>query len=274
MVYYRWWGDWRFFQPEEYLSMLELVRAGSLDLRLAALLWMLMEKRTSVLVASGPSFAGKTTFLNALLDFLPPQVSQVHLQGNYEAVRLVQEAAPDQTYMVADEISNHLYGYVWGEIARKVFGLLPLGHALGGAMHARNAREALEVLHYALGLPLTVLAWVRAVINLRAAPGRNFDEEPIRYVEAVSLVSPANEGISIEIIAARRSKEEGIEFMIDRELESALSAVIGSREGGIMPEIARREIFLGNLMKGGALSREELRKAVLDFYASRKDVNK
>ena len=268
MTFTSWWGDWRLFEPEKYLSMLELVKSGSLDLRLASLLWVLMEKRVSIMVVAGPSWAGKTTVLNALLDFLPPETRQVKLQGNFGAIEQLQKDGPSGIYMVADEISNHLFGYVWGEVARRVFDMLPRGYPLGGAMHARNAREALEVLHYYLDIPLSVLAHIRVIIVLRAMPGRSYTEEPIRYMEAVSLVRPLNDGISLQVIAARGPDSDHAEFTGEKELKEALSRVIGKCES-VIEEMSRRERFLGRMMEECKLSREEVREAVAEYYIRR-----
>ena len=43
------------------LSILDLVGNNTLDLRLASLLWLLVEKKASVIVAAAPQLAGKTT---------------------------------------------------------------------------------------------------------------------------------------------------------------------------------------------------------------------
>ena len=80
----------RVLNPQnEGLSILDIVNSGTLDCRLAALLWVLMEQRASVLVAAGPSYAGKTTLLHAMLDFLPPGQQKVTLRGYFEDFRFV-----------------------------------------------------------------------------------------------------------------------------------------------------------------------------------------
>ena len=153
---YRWWGRGRFGEPEYRMSILELVKSGSLDLRLASLLWLMMEQRASILVAAGPSFAGKTTTLNALLDFLHPDVKEVRLNGWGEDFRFLKDATPSKTYIVAEEFSD--YGdYVWGETAQKAFNLLDDGFSLGGTIHARTAKEVLLVLHQYLGISVPLL---------------------------------------------------------------------------------------------------------------------
>ncbi len=56
-------------------SIVALVADGTIDTRVAALAWILLEHRTSLLVAAGPSGTGKTVLLRALLGFLPPDAA-------------------------------------------------------------------------------------------------------------------------------------------------------------------------------------------------------
>ncbi|MGD1120312.1 MAG: hypothetical protein ABR886_12670, partial [Dehalococcoidales bacterium] len=137
----RFWADWSFLKVDETLSILDVLRWGEFDFKLAGLLWILMEKRASVLVAAGPSWAGKTTLFHSLLDFLPPGINQVTLNGYYEDFKSISSKKPETTYLVTEEISNHQYEYLWGYQVVKAFELTPKGYALGGTIHARNIRE-------------------------------------------------------------------------------------------------------------------------------------
>ena len=142
MVTNHWLGGGRFWEPAQRLSAFGLVSAGTIDLRLASLLWLLMEYRASVLVAAAPSFAGKTTTFNVLLDFLPPAIEQIHLRGEAEDFQFLDNAKPAETYLVAAEFSDHfeyIWGetahsafqleYVWGDVARRAFQQLRWGYA-------------------------------------------------------------------------------------------------------------------------------------------------
>ena len=78
---------WNFNRPST-LSILDLVESKTLDLKLAGLLWLIMESRASVQVASEPIYAGKTTLLHSLLDLLPPDLQWYYLRGFSEDFRL------------------------------------------------------------------------------------------------------------------------------------------------------------------------------------------
>ena len=139
MVRARWWPDWTFGRAYDNFSILDVVKFGTIDFKLAGLLWLLMEHRASVIVAAGPIWAGKTTLFHALLDFLPPEITQVSLRGFDEDFSFLGDDKPENTYLVTEEISNHSYEYLWGYQVVKAFELLSQGYALGGTIHARSA---------------------------------------------------------------------------------------------------------------------------------------
>lgn len=53
------------------LSVVDLLDAGTLDLRLAAYLMRVIGRGASILACAGPGGTGKTTLMAALLFFLP-----------------------------------------------------------------------------------------------------------------------------------------------------------------------------------------------------------
>src|SRR3990172_6701491 len=144
--------------------VLLIVHTGILDLRLASLFWVIMEQRASVLVAAGPSQAGKSTTLNVLLDFMRPEVKRTDLQPD-DDFKFLSGARPTTTYMVAAEFSDFGY-YIWGDVALKAFELLTQGYGVGGTLHAETDEEALGILHQYLGLSLPTLAHIDSIVTL------------------------------------------------------------------------------------------------------------
>jgi len=262
MGMYRWRGGGRFWEPPVPLSVLQLVKYGTLDLRLAGLLWLIMECRASVLVAAGPSSAGKTTTLNVLLDFLPPSVKQVHIRGYGEDFRFLETAKPDETYLVAEEFSD--YGdYVWGEVAQRAFDLLSQGYSLGGTIHARNAEEVLYVLNEYLGLSASVLGNVGMIVTIRAWRGRT---EPVRQIDGVTLIMPAKDAVSLHTIASREMGSDAFVFADEKALQRILSGKFHLVDINITAEVEKRQQFLGQLLRDGRVFRDQVREAVVDFY--------
>jgi hypothetical protein len=212
--------------------------------------------------------AGKSTLLSALLGFLRPEIKQVHLDGEAEDFRFLERAVPNKTYMVADEINWYGF-YLWGKEAKKAFELLSQGYALGSTMHARTVEEAVGILHYDLGLPLSLIANLDAVITLRMIGGWRNATEPKRLVETVGLLGPGKGGISIEVIASRSPTDREFYYAGEGELSATLAKRFKIKYNQIASEIKLREQFLGNLLTKNVRSHERVREAILEFYRGR-----
>lgn len=264
----QWWADWTFNKVDETLSILDVLRWGEMDFKLAGLLWLLMEKRASLIVAAGPSWAGKSTLFHALLDFLPPEIDKVILRGYYEDFRSLGNKKPETTYIVTEEISNHSYEYLWGYQVAKAFEFLPKGYALGGTMHARNIREVAYILN-ALKVPLPQIADLGVIVTLQVTRGRSYDDEYIRYVDSVSTVNMTKEGLAAQILATRHLPDEKFVYPPEQQLQETLAGKFSIKHDSLAAEMERRGSYLSQLYIQQS-SREEVKKAILKFSQSRK----
>jgi hypothetical protein len=268
MVRTQWWADWMFRRIDNNFSILDIVKFGTIDFKLAGLLWLLMEHRASVMVAAGPIWAGKTTLLHALLDFLPPGIEQVSLRGYEEDFRSLGNDKPENTYLVTEEISNHSYEYLWGYQVAKAFELLPKGYALGGTIHARNIREVASILN-ALGVPLPLIAGLGVVITLQVTRGRSFDDEPIRYVDSVNTVRLTKDALIAQKLAWRHLPDEKFVYPPEQLLHDTLFNKFPIKYSSVSSEMELRGDYLSQLRDRGILSRKELKKEITGYYLSR-----
>ncbi len=263
-----WSEDWAFNQTTT-LSILDLVASKTLDFKLASLLWLIMESRASVMIASEPIFAGKTTLLHALLDLLPPDLRQYFLRGFAEDFIFVNRYKPETTYLVSEEISNHQYEYLWGRQVQKTFRLLGRGYRLGTTIHAGNIRDVAYLLHSYLNVPLSDIAHLGAVVTLYAANARSYNDEPIRRIYTVTIVNMDADKLTAQTLAVRESLDGGFIYPEENVLQEALFNKFGIRCKQVFSELAFRETLLKRLYDNGIHSREEVRKAVTNHYRSR-----
>ena len=267
MARYKGWMGWPFNRTDENLSILDVVKFGTIDYKLSGLFWLLMEQRASVMVAAGPAWVGKTTLLHALLDFLRPEIQQHELQGYYEDFKYLGDEKPENTYLVAEEISNHMYEYLWGTQVVKAFQLLNKGYALGTTTHARNIKEVAYVLN-ALGVTPENIAKLGVVVTLQVARGRNFDDEPIRFVDTVSTMNYTKDGLVAHVLASRHLPDEKFNYPSDKFLREVLSTKFAFKYDSISSEIESRGEILRDI-DVKLSSRQELKKAISDFYKSK-----
>ena len=150
--------------PPTPRSIVELIRSGTLDAELAATLWVLIEGRVPLVVAAADGGAGKTTVLGALLDFLPPDVRIRELAGAAETFEWLPQATdlgwqgtpstiattppvrPDTTVLLAEELSDHLPVYTWGQEARIAIRAASIGYQVAATIHADTLETVFDQL--------------------------------------------------------------------------------------------------------------------------------
>ncbi len=140
------------------LSIIELIRAGSLTYEVAAQLWLYLEglsiRPANIMIAGGPG-VGKTTLLNALLAFIPESDRIVVIEDTLELNTFLEESCSrlesDEDITLADLVKNSLrmrperiiVGEVRGEEARDMVTACNIGKYCIGTIHALTSREAI-----------------------------------------------------------------------------------------------------------------------------------
>lgn len=183
-----WWG-WHWDAPVP-LSIMQIIRAGSTDTALMALLWAMLSRGASVIVASEPPIAGKTTTLTALIDLMPAASKKVYLRGHYETFEFASapDADPAHTVILANEMSDHLAIYLWGSRIYKTFELVSKGYSLGSTMHAETVDDVICILNSdPLFVPPEWIANLTLVINLYVS---NTHGPSTRRFNAVNMLLP------------------------------------------------------------------------------------
>ena len=117
-----WWGGEG--RSQNRLSLLDLIGNETLSIELAALLWLFVENKTSILTAAGPQLAGKTTLLTALLDMAPRRYNSVLTQGRSEDCSFLDTTDAANTHVLVPDVSDTTPDYLWGESGS------PLVHAV------------------------------------------------------------------------------------------------------------------------------------------------
>ncbi len=261
---YNWWGYRS--SPDRPMSIVELLRHGTLDSQVAAFLWMAMEQRASIIVAATPQEAGKTTMLTALLDFLRPEIEMIYLRGWYERFEFLDEPRdPARTYLLSNEISSHLPIYMWGRGVRKVFEAAGAGFGIAGTVHAERAEDVLRMLrHYPLEVPDSLLTEIDLVLSMSC---RRDPKKPLHRVMHLQLVE--NQGgaavprtlASRDVIGTELQTSPGL-------LINALVKHFGLDRERAAHELAHRVAYLQRLMRSDTISVRDVRQAINRFRAS------
>jgi hypothetical protein len=169
--YERYWWHYESRRP---LSLSQIIALGSVDAYTAALVWLLLEHGASLTVA-GPTDpqpgVGKTTTLNALLQFLPEGTALAYMSGMYEDFAFTQlpDIEPERTYALCNEVSDHLPIYMWGRVARRFLTLPARGYHVATSVHADTIREVVQMYQRELRVPLEDIRRLGVIVNIGLA---------------------------------------------------------------------------------------------------------
>lgn len=260
---FAWWGPPEWGSPEP-MSISQLIEAGDLDVRVAAILWAIMERRPSVIVAAMPRLAGKTTLLTALLDFLLPKTRPLYLRGVYETFDFLPDADPATGLLLVNELSDHLPYYLWDDRARRALELLPQGFSLCATMHADSPQDVVAQLEEGMGVDPETPGHLTAVVNLevRRDPGHP-SREPLRRVRTITLVRPMGRDLGFTAIAAWDPATD--RFTVEASADAALADRLGLDAKTMAQDLRRREGWLTEAQRSAVRDREAFRHAVLGY---------
>jgi len=127
------------------LSMVDLLEAETLSMRMAGYLLFAMRHGASILTGARPGGAGKTALLGAILNLLPPGERLVTVAGS-EVLR----SAPQKPacFLVHEIGSGPYYGYIWDDDVPAFFGKAAEGYRIAATIHADDAGEVREELSF------------------------------------------------------------------------------------------------------------------------------
>lgn len=256
-----WWGGRG--RHQDRLSVLGLVKNETLDLDTAALLWLLVEHKCSVIVAAVPQLAGKTTLLSAVMDLAPPRYSLVYTRGRSEDFAFLDHTSPDSTYIMVSELSNHLPSYMWGRNVRTLFDALDTGYSLAATIHSGSPEQVLALLaSEPVGIPRDLLANVGVVVNISMDYG---DRGIIRRVDRVTLVRSPQDLCTLYEAGAAGSASPPAS---SPEAARALGDRLRLADVDLPGELSKRREVLESWMSQGDIEVEAVQRKATAFYAA------
>lgn len=175
------------------LTLTDLVANRTLSPEMAATLAAAAEARLSMLFVAIPRWAGKSTLMQAALQYVPAGTPFHQLSSGIEP-SLGIPASDDGGYLVVSEVSPAGFAdYFWGADVRRVFAALDRGFSLATALHASGVDEAFEVLTRENGVPAEQAARIDLVAYIRSI-GDDWSHPERRAVAAVAETVGVRDG--------------------------------------------------------------------------------
>jgi hypothetical protein len=271
--------------PPEPRSIVQLLRDRTLDPELAAHLWLLVGAGVPVVVAAGPQHAGKTTLLNAVLDFLPGERHIVELAGEGETFGWLPQATelgwpgvarpaadhdpirPATTVLYAHELSDHTPAYTWDAAARVFVRAASIGYQLAATIHADSLEDVFEMLRWPpVRLTDDELSHLGIVLILRRTTiGRRV--VAAHYVRPIARdVHGHTQRLGPAVIATWDPRTDTFEHFgwgVTPELAQRVSV----RPGDYEADVERRGDILRELVRSGPVETQAVRSALRSALA-------
>lgn len=255
----------RKFQQDRY-SIIHLINFGAVEPKLAAILWFLVEQVTvcKILVAGGTG-TGKTTFLNALLGFLPRNRKIVSIEEHTPELKL-----PDNyiwTSMITDvksDVKNPdtalisalrqkpdyiILGEARGDETETLFNGMNSGHAGLATFHANNYKELeLRMTSEQIGLDKKILSTLNYTVFLNNMKVDGLLKRQVRFFEWIKTYDEDSDNIIHETPIEYNYKERKYEYLSLEFLESIASETPYTKDE-IVHQINLRTRFIEQLIK-------------------------
>ena len=291
-------GRWAFRPvPPTPRSIVELIRAGTLDAELAATLWLLIEGRVPVIVAARDRLVGKSTLLNALLDFLPTGIQVRELEGAMESFDWLPQASelgwrrhaaspeaiaastgmgerrppirPDNTVLLIPELSDHLPAYTWGAEARVAIRAASIGYGLAATIHADSLDEVfVELRQPPVALNDDELSRLGLVLILRRVGDGHRRIVAAHYVRPVSRDEHGHtQRLGPAVLATWDPDTDHFEHFA-WGITPELARVIDRRPGDFELEVDRRRDYLAGLAEASIVEVDAVRTAIDGYRAT------
>jgi hypothetical protein len=259
------------YVPKKPLAAAQLIASGSVDAETVAIIWLLLEHGASLTVA-GPTNpqagAGKTTTLNALLQFLPERTTVHYMEGMKEDFSFLHlpGARPDSTCVFSNEISNHLAIYMWGDIARRYLQLPGQGYQIVTTAHADTVEEVIRTYRHSVGIGAQEARRLGLIVNIGFTGRRFVSERRWMNVHFIYPFTDANNPLAIIPIPLARWNRSSDSFEhTDLSTRTRLAEWYGLSAHEFNAALARRIVCLRDLSSGGNATPSSMASAILQL---------
>ncbi|ADC65684.1 type II secretion system protein E [Ferroglobus placidus DSM 10642] len=271
---------------EKPLIPLDLIRLGTYSAEQMAYFWLCVENKLNVLVI-GETAAGKTTTLNAILMFLPPNVKVISIEDTRE-ISLYHEnwiAEVTREAVTEDEKEITMYdllkaalrqrpdyivvGEVRGIEAQTLFQAMSTGHAAYSTLHAGDIHQAIYRLETEpLNVPRSLIQFLDVVAVQTQWTKQKVRLRRCKKMYEILGIDPNDKNLLInEIFSWDPYSDKFVQVNPLRNLER-IAVIRGESPEDTIRELRNRAEFLKYLMKRGVEDYKTFTSMIHSYYKS------
>ncbi len=262
----------------------QLIAFNTLSPEMLAYLWLLVEYKMNILIAGGTA-AGKTTLLNAIAFFIPPEARVVSIEDTREinlprenwlpsvargATGIKGEGEIDLFALLKSSFRQNpdyvIVGEVRGKEAYVLFQGMASGHPSISTIHADSVDTVIKRLETPpIELSPTLLNVLDCICIMTHAIVNNEETRKLREITEIVNVTP--EGIALTNTPfVWNPANDTFYFKKDSRIFKKISQRHGIRRDELDLEFRRRVRLLYNMYKEKVFDFEEVQKIINEYY--------
>lgn len=268
------------------LSLIDLINYGTMGFDLAAFLWVAVDGLSlfplNILVVGGTA-SGKTTTLNTLSSFIPPnerlitaeEVRELNFYGRENWLALETTANANLNSLLLNALRMRpdriIVGEVRGSEAENMFTAMNVGHRGSmGTMHANSARDAITRLENA---PMNVPRTLIPLIDLIVVQHRVYDRRKglVRRITQVSEVSRMEEQIALNDVFEWDPQSDVLKrSTLPSQTIEKIAKGCNLEIPAVMNEVKNRKTILEEMARAGIVLQKDINAFMTKWYAGRR----
>jgi archaeal flagellar protein FlaI len=267
-------------------TITSLLRNKTIDYYTASLIWLSVQYEMSVLIAGGTG-SGKTSMLNVLASFMPPNQRIISIEDTRELQLPPQlHWVPMETRMpnpegkggvtMLDLVVNSLRmrpdRIIMGEVRRQeeaevLFEAMHTGHSVYGTIHANNAEETImRLTNPPINIPKAVLPALGAIL----VQSRNRRTNKRRTLQFAEITSAGSHNVILQLDVA---SDEMILANKMTTLNKTLSLYSGLSDDDIQKDIMQKQRILKWMVDNNVDTLEGIGLIMTKYYRGTLHVN-
>ena len=262
----------------------QLISSNTLSPEMMAYFWLLVQYKSNILITGGTA-SGKTTLLNALSFFIPPEARVVSIEDTRELNLLRENWLPsvartaigmgkfgeiDMFSLLKNSFRQNpdyvIVGEVRGAEASVLFQGMASGHASISTMHADSVDTVIKRLQTPpIELSPTLLNILDAVVVMSHAVSKKQETRRLREIVEIEKVSADGEA-KTNTPFSWNAAEDKFRFNSQPLAFNKISERYGISREKLMFELDRRIKLLREMCKRGIFDAYVVQKIINDYY--------